>query len=116
MESDLAHLDAVRVVSRTSSAAYDKGGPLPQIARELGVDFIVEGTVTRADGRVRIALRLIDARRDEPVVSAAYNRPLRQTLTVQAEVASAMTRAVREALAAQAKGSEVASRTENPEP
>ena len=113
--TDLAHLDAVRVVSSTSSAAYDKGGPLPQIARELGVDFIVEGAVTKADGRVRIALRLIDARRDEPLVSASYDRPLRQTLTVQAEVAGAMARAVRDALAAQSKGSDVAARTLNPE-
>jgi TolB-like protein len=113
--TDLAHLDAVRVVSRTSAAAYDKGWPLPQIARELGVDFIVEGAVTKADGRVRIALRLIDARRDEPLVSASYDRPLRRTLDVQAEVAGAMARAVRDALAAQSKGSDVAARTLHPE-
>ena len=86
--TDLAHLDAVRVVSRTSSAVYEKEGrPLPQIARELGVDFVVEGTVTKADGRVRIALSLIDARRDEQLLAASYDRPLRQILTVQAEVA-----------------------------
>lgn len=110
--TDLAHLDAVRVVSRTSSAAYDKGGrQVPQIARELGVDFIVDGAVTKADGRVRIALSLIDARRDEQLLSASYDRPLRQTLTVQAEVARAMALSVREALAAQSKAlPDVASR------
>jgi len=98
--TDLAHLDVVRVVSRTSSAAYDQGGRrLPQIAREMGVDFIVDGAVTKADGRVRIGLSLIDARRDEQLLSASYDRPLRHTLTVQAEVARAMARAVREALA-----------------
>jgi len=115
--TDLAHLDAVRVVSRTSSAAYDQGGRrLPQIARELGVDFIVDGAVIKADGRVRIALSLIDARRDEQLLSATYDRPLRQTLAVQAEVAGAMARAVRDALAAQSKGSDVAARTLNREP
>jgi TolB-like protein len=116
--ANLAHLDAVRVVSRTSSAAIDTGGrPLPQIARELGVDFIVEGTVTKADGRVRIALSLIDARRDEQLLSTVYDRPLRQTLTVQADVADAMRRAVGEALASQSKTlTDVAARTLNPEP
>ena len=53
-----------------------KGGrPLPQIARELGVDFIVEGSVTKADGRVRIALSLIDARRDEQLLAAVLRSP-----------------------------------------
>ena len=110
--TDLAHLDVVRVVSRTSSAAYGQGGRrLPQIARELGVDFIVDGAVTKADGRVRIALSLIDARRDEQLLSASYDRPLRQTLSVQAEVARAMARAVRDVLAAQSKAlPDVASR------
>ncbi len=110
--TDLAHLDAVRVVSRTSSAACDKGGrSLPQIARELGVDFIVDGAVTKADGRVRIALSLIDARRDEQLLAASYDRPLRQTLTVQAEVARAMTTSIANALAAHSKtSSDVAAR------
>lgn len=110
--TDLAHLDAVRVVSRTSSAACDQGGRrLPQIARELGVDFIVDGAVTKADGRVRIALSLIDGRRDEQLLSASYDRPLRPTLTVQAEVARAMARAVRAVLAARSQAlPDVASR------
>jgi TolB-like protein len=110
--TDLAHLDAVRVVSRTSSAVSEREGRLlPQIARELGVDFVVEGTVTKADGRVRIALRLIDARRDEQLLATSYDRPLRQTLTVQGEVARAMTQAIASVLAAQSKASSgVASR------
>lgn len=110
--SDLARLDSVRVVSRTSSAVYEKEGrSIPQVARELGVDFIVEGSVTKAEGRVRITLRLIDARRDEHLRVESYDRPLRQILTVQADVARAMARAVRDALAAQSVGpSGVASR------
>ena len=94
--TDLAHLEAVRVVSGTSSAIYAKERRrLPEIARALGVDFIVDGSVTRAEGRVRIAVHLIDARRDEHVFAEAYERPLRQVLTVQAEVARAMARAVK---------------------
>jgi TolB-like protein len=99
--TDLVQLDGVRVVSRTSSAAYeDERRPLPQIARELGVNFVVDGSVTKAEGRVRIAVRLIDAQRDEHLLAAAYDRPLRQVLSVQADVAHAIARAVKVALAA----------------
>ena len=102
--TELVHLDEVRVVSRTSSAIYEKDQrPLPEIARELGVDFVVDGSVTRAEGRVRIAARLIDARRDEHLLAASYERPLRQVLTVQAEVSGAIARAIKIALAAHSR-------------
>jgi TolB-like protein len=104
--TDLVQLDGVRVVSRTSSAAYEKERRLlPQIAKELGVDFVVDGSVTNADGRVRIAVRLIDGQRDEHLLAASYDRPLRQVLAVQAEVAHAITRAVKVGLASAAHAS-----------
>jgi TolB-like protein len=97
--TDLVRLDAGRVVSRTSSAIYGKDRrTLPEIARALGVDFIVDGSVTKAEGRVRIVARLIDARSDEHLLAESYDRPLRQVLTVQAEVARAMARAIKIAL------------------
>ena len=61
--------------------------------------FVVEGSVTKGEGRVRIAARLIDARSDEHLLAESYDRPLRQVLTVQAEVAQAIARAIRIALA-----------------
>ena len=98
--TDLARLESVRVVSGTSSAIYEKERRrLPEIARALGVDFIVDGSVTRAEGRVRIAVHLIEARRDEHVFVEAYERPLRQVLTVQSEVARAVAKAVKMSLA-----------------
>ena len=60
--TDLAQISALRVISRTSVMVY-KGArkPLPQIARELNVDAVVEGTVLRSGDRVRITAQLIDA-------------------------------------------------------
>jgi TolB-like protein len=98
--TDLAHLESVRVVSGTSSAIYEKERRrLPEIARALGVDFIVDGAVTRADGRVRISVYLIDAQKDEHVFPDAYERPLRQVLNVQSEVARTVAKAVKIRLA-----------------
>ena len=102
--TELVHLDEVRVVSQTSSAiSYNDGWPLPEIARALGVDFIVQGSVIRADGRVRITARLIDGRRDEHVFAEFYDRPLRPVLSVQAQVAGAIARAIKVALAAHSR-------------
>ncbi len=99
--TELVHLDEIRVVSRTSSAVYEKDGPpLPEIARRLGVDFIVDGSVTRAEGRVRITARLIDGRRDVNLLAESYDRPLRQVLNVQSRVAGAFAHAIKIALAA----------------
>jgi TolB-like protein len=98
--TDLVQVDGIRVVSRTSSAVYAKAGRIvPHIARELGVDYIVDGTVTRVEGRVRIAVRLVDARRDENLLAQSYVRPLRPALTIQADVARAIAQGVRITLA-----------------
>ena len=98
--TDLVQLDGIRLVSRTSSAAQGKTGRMvPQIARELGVDYIVDGTVTRVGGRVRIEVWLVDARRDENLLAQSYVRQLRPALTVQADVARAIAQGVRVTLA-----------------
>jgi TolB-like protein len=102
--TELVHLDEVRVVSRTSSAIYEKDGrPLPEIARALGVDFIVDGSVTKAEGRVRITARLVDGRRDVNLLAESYDRPLRQVLSVQAQVAGSIARAIKIALSARSR-------------
>jgi len=64
--------------------------PLPQIARELGVDAVVEGTVSKVANHVRINAQLIDAREDRHIWSAAYERDIHDLLALQAELADAI--------------------------
>jgi TolB-like protein/Tfp pilus assembly protein PilF len=92
----LARIGELRVVSRTSIMQY-KGvrRPLREIARELDVDAIVEGTVLRAGDRVRITAQLIDAPRETHLWAESYDRGLRDVLALQAEVAQAVAREIR---------------------
>jgi len=89
--TDLAQISALRVISRTSVMVY-KGArkPLPQIARELNVDAVVEGTVLRAGDQVRITAQLIDASTDKHLWSQSYEGELRDTLALQDRVAKAI--------------------------
>ncbi|MEQ9569844.1 MAG: hypothetical protein RLN75_06610, partial [Longimicrobiales bacterium] len=84
----LARVGDLRVISQTSARTY-RGGERPTrtIAHELQVGSVVEGTVRRAEGRVRIGVRLIDAAADRPVWSESYDRDLEDVLALQAEVA-----------------------------
>jgi TolB-like protein/DNA-binding winged helix-turn-helix (wHTH) protein/Flp pilus assembly protein TadD len=86
--TDLAQISALRVISRTSVMVY-KGArkPLPQIARELHVDAVIEGTVLRAGDQVRITAQLIDASTDKHLWSQSYEGDLRDTLALQDRVA-----------------------------
>jgi len=86
--TNLAKISALHVVSRTS-AMYYKGvhRPLREIARELQVDGIVEGTVMRSGQRVRISAQLVDARTDAHLWAEIYDRDLRDVLELQSEVA-----------------------------
>jgi TolB-like protein/Tfp pilus assembly protein PilF len=94
--TDLAQIRALRVISRTSAMVY-KGArkPLPQIARELNVDAVVEGTVLRSGDKVRITAQLIDASTDKHLWSQSYEGELRDTLAVQNRVASAIADQIR---------------------
>ena len=85
---DLAQISALRVISRTSVMVY-KGArkPLPQIARELNVDAVVEGTVLRSGEQVRITAQLIEASTDKHLWSQSYEGELRDTLALQNRVA-----------------------------
>lgn len=86
--SDLAVQSNVRVISRTSVMQYSgTRKSVPQIARELNVDGIVEGSVARSGDRVRIRVQLIDARRDQHLWAAAYERNLNDVLELQAAAA-----------------------------
>ena len=93
---DLAKIRALRVISRTSVMQY-KGArkPLPEIAQELDVDGVIEGTVMRAGDRVRITAQLIDARSDRHLWSDRYDHELSDVLALQSEVARAVAEQVR---------------------
>src|ERR1700739_4628733 len=100
----LAKIGELRVASRTSSMQY-KGvrKALAQIAKELGVDAIVEGTVLRAEDRVRITAQLIDAAQESHLWAESYERDLRDVLSLQSEVAQAIAREVQVKLTPQEK-------------
>jgi TolB-like protein/Tfp pilus assembly protein PilF len=98
--SALAKVDALRVISRTSAMHY-KGTrkTLPEIARELNVDAIVEGSVLRAGERVRITAQLVHGASDRHLWTEEYERDLRDVLVLQSEIARAIAREVRVKLA-----------------
>jgi len=84
----LAKLGQLRVISRTSVMRYKATTePLSQIAHELGVDAIVEGTVERSGNRVRIRTQLIRAAPEQPLWAESYDRELRDILSLQSEAA-----------------------------
>ncbi len=89
--TDLGQVSALRVISRTSAMTY-KGTKktLPQIARELGVDAVVEGSVLREGNQVRITAQLINARTDRHIWARSYVRDLTSVLALQGEVAQAI--------------------------
>jgi len=93
--AELAQIHALRVISRTSAMHY-KGTTktVPEIARELGVDGIVEGSVMRAGERVRITAQLIHAASDRHLWAHSYERDLRDVLGLQSEVARAIAREI----------------------
>src|SRR6267378_2697223 len=91
MIAGLAKIRALRVISRTSVMRY-KGArvPLPEIARALDVDAIVEGSVLRAADRVRITALLVDTATDRHLWAETYERDVGDILALQSEVAKAI--------------------------
>ena len=93
--TNLAKITRLKVISHTSVERY-KGAKLslPEIANQLGVDAVVEGSVTRSGDRVRITAQLIDARSDQHLWAESYERDLKDTLALQDEVARRIATAV----------------------
>jgi TolB-like protein/DNA-binding winged helix-turn-helix (wHTH) protein/Tfp pilus assembly protein PilF len=87
--TDLAQIGSVRVISRTSSMQYKQTKKsLPEIAHELNVDGIIEGTVQRSGDRVRITAQLIYGPSDKHLWARSYEEDLRDVFTLQTNVAS----------------------------
>jgi len=94
--ADLAKISSLKVISRTSVMRYrGTTKPLPEVARELGVDAIIEGSVQRSKDRVRITAQLIDAASDRHLWADSYDRSAQDVLSLQSEVARAIAGQVR---------------------
>ena len=89
--TDLAQIGSLKVISRTSTLRYKKSEKtLPEIARELNVDGIVEGTVQRSGDRVRITAQLIYGPSDKHLWANSYERDARNVLSMESEIAGAI--------------------------
>jgi TolB-like protein/DNA-binding winged helix-turn-helix (wHTH) protein len=114
--TDLGQIGSLRVISRTSIMLF-KGvhKPLPQIARELNVDAVVEGTVMRSGERVRITAQLIYAPTDEHLWAQSYEGDVRDVLGLQNQVAGSIARQIRIQLTPQQQAVLKGTRVVNPE-
>jgi TolB-like protein/DNA-binding winged helix-turn-helix (wHTH) protein/tetratricopeptide (TPR) repeat protein len=91
----LSQVGALRVISRTSSSRYKRSDrPLPEIARELQVDAVIEGTVLQQGDRVRITTQLVHGASDTSLWAERYDRPMGDVLAVHDEVARAVARRI----------------------
>jgi TolB-like protein/DNA-binding winged helix-turn-helix (wHTH) protein/lipoprotein NlpI len=100
--TQLAKIGDVRVISRTSSMHYKHSKEsLPQIARELDVDAVIEGAVARSGNRVRVTVQFIRASSDQHLWANDYERDVTDLLDVQSEIAGAVTRELHVELAKQ---------------
>src|SRR5208337_3693442 len=94
--TDLAKISGLRVISRTSVMKFkgEHREQLPEIAKALNVNTIVEGSVLRVGDKVRITAQLIDAPSDKHLWAESYERDTRDVLTLQDEVASTIARQI----------------------
>jgi serine/threonine protein kinase/tetratricopeptide (TPR) repeat protein len=88
LTTDLAQIASLRVTSRTSAMQFkDTKKPVPQIARDLNVDAVVEGSVMRSGDRVRITAQLIEAKTDRHLWAKSYERSSRDIMALQDQLA-----------------------------
>jgi eukaryotic-like serine/threonine-protein kinase len=94
--TDLSQLSGLKVISRKSVMRYKNADkPLSQIAQELGVDTIVEGSVRRSGDRIRISAQLIYAATETPLWARSYDRDLKDALAVQSALAGEIAEQIR---------------------
>jgi TolB-like protein/Flp pilus assembly protein TadD len=112
----LAKVADLKVISRTSTQHF-KSAPenLPQIAKQLGVTNILEGSVQRVADQVRVNVQLINALTDEHVWADTYDRKLTDIFAVESEIAQAVAQALQATLTGSEKSSIAKKPTENPE-
>jgi TolB-like protein/DNA-binding winged helix-turn-helix (wHTH) protein/tetratricopeptide (TPR) repeat protein len=112
----LAQISTLRVISRTSVMTYKNvHRPLAEIARDLNVDAVVEGSVSRAGERVRVTAQLIDARNEKHIWAASYDEDIRDTLVLQSRVTRAIAEKIRATVNPQEQLTLAKSRTVDPD-
>src|SRR5258706_6400906 len=112
----LSTTHAVRVISRTSAMQF-KGTrkSVPAIGKELNVDAVIEGSVLRSEGKIRVTVQLIRADTDEHLWSGTYDREVQDVLALQSDVTQGIAGHVESAVTGSQRGSPVAPRTVVPE-
>ena len=114
--ADLASISALRVVSRQSVMRYKTSQKsMRDIARELGVDAVIEGSVSRVAGQIRLTVQLVDGRTDDHLWTHRYDRDLRNVLSLQGELARAIAEAVRVTVTERERGGLAKRRPVDPE-
>ncbi len=114
--TEVAQISGLRVTSRTSVMQYKHTSkPLPEIARELGVDAVLEGSVQRSGGRVAITAQLIHAATDRHLWAQNYQREMSDVLALEREVAQNVAEEVGVKLGASQQAYIAAARTVRPE-
>jgi TolB-like protein/Tfp pilus assembly protein PilF/predicted Ser/Thr protein kinase len=99
LSAELGKIKALRVISRTSAMHYkDTDKVIPEIAKELGVDAVIEGSVLKAGNDVRITAQLVDGRTDAHLWSDNYTGTLTNILALQSQVTLAIAREIEIAL------------------
>ena len=116
LTTDLAQIGSLRVISRTSAMHFKASKEtLPQIGRELNVDAVVEGTVTRGENRVRVTAQLVEASDDHHLWAKSYERDLKDVLALQDEIAQDVTEQIRVKLTPKERSLLIQVRTVDPE-
>ena len=114
--TDLAKLHAAKVISRTSVMRFkDVKRPLPEIAKDLGVDGILEGSVQRSVEHVRITVQLIHAPTDTHLWAESYERDARDVISLEGEIAQAIAREIKVVLTPEESSQLGQTGTVNPE-
>src|SRR5437773_2357874 len=114
--SNLSKIKDLKVISRTSVMQYKSGTRrnLKEIAQQLGVSNVVEGSVRRSGDHVRVSVQLIDARTDRHVWGENYDRKVADSVSLQGELATEIASAVGATLSPQEKARVEAKPTNNP--
>lgn len=116
LTTNLAKIGSLRVISRTSTMQYaEHPKPMAQIAKELNVEGVIEGSVARAGGKVRVTARLIDARNDAHLWGQSYERDLGDVLELQNSVALDIASQVKSKLSREERGTLISHHSVNPE-
>jgi TolB-like protein/Flp pilus assembly protein TadD len=112
----LSRISGLRVISRTSTARYNSAPEnLPEVAQQLRVSHVLEGSVQKAGDRVHINVQLIQAETDAHLWAQSYDRQLTDIFSVEAEVAKSIADSLRTTLSPQEKARVEAKPTDNPD-